>query len=429
MEGLKSAILYQNKEKTITLVDIPTSISLGQLLPNEPLKRVLLSSLPLEDPYHSTEPKSDAARAKVVLRMGLSDDSYDYADIIRKGLHDIREQHRGNWCLPRHLSPLIPARRSKKRKIGNMAPSEGNSSALTEPDLSALDVDSKQVGGPLLICTASDGGSTVLVQNATSKTTLLTTTPNLAAYSLPSRAAATLGTISHSTAATFRNGMAELYIQPSSTASRNQFDLILLDPPWSNRSVTRSKKYKTMAQDDPVAALSGILDTHAAPGGLVACWITNKAIVRSKAIVWFFDTWNVDLIEEWIWVKTTVKGEPVYDIDGLWRKPYEVLLLGRKYDPHSQKDTQADQKRTTSLQRRLIFGVPDLHSRKPCLRELIEPLMPDPANYRAIEVFARNMTAGWLAWGDEALKFNWNGHWSGLKEASEQQAAALPLLP
>jgi N6-adenosine-specific RNA methylase IME4 len=50
------------------------------------------------------------------------------------------------------------------------------------------------------------------------------------------------------------------------------------------------------------------------------------------------------------------------------------------------------------------------------LKELIGPMMPDPKNYRALEVFARNMTSGWSAWGDEAMKFNWDGNWTDLKD-------------
>jgi N6-adenosine-specific RNA methylase IME4 len=41
--------------------------------------------------------------------------------------------------------------------------------------------------------------------------------------------------------------------------------------------------------------------------------------------------------------------------------------------------------------------------------ELIEPFIPD--QYKAAEIFGRNLTEGWLTWGDEAIKWNWDGHW------------------
>lgn len=40
----------------------------------------------------------------------------------------------------------------------------------------------------------------------------------------------------------------------------------------------------------------------------------------------------------------------------------------------------------------------------------MEPFLPGP--YRACEIFGRNLTEGWFTWGDEALKFNWEGHWT-----------------
>lgn len=41
--------------------------------------------------------------------------------------------------------------------------------------------------------------------------------------------------------------------------------------------------------------------------------------------------------------------------------------------------------------------------------ELVESYLPEA--YRACEIFGRNLTEGWFTWGDEALKFNWEGHW------------------
>lgn len=114
-----------------------------------------------------------------------------------------------------------------------------------------------------------------------------------------------------------------------------------------------------------------------------------------------FEEWNVRLCEEWIWAKVTTEGECVSELDGVWRKPYEVLLLGMRDDESG--DGVVEEK----VKRRVIVGVPDLHSRKPCLKTLLEPLLPQ--GYRALEIFARNLTQGWCAWGNEVLKFNWEG--------------------
>lgn len=156
-----------------------------------------------------------------------------------------------------------------------------------------------------------------------------------------------------------------------------------------------------MHDSDPMVVLRDMLGQHIASGALVACWITHKASVRDAALE-AFQAWDVQLVEEWAWLKTTVGGLPITQIDGLWRKPYEVLLLGRKgSDGAPESDSE--------VQRRVIVAVPDLHSRKPHLKTLIEPFLPGA--YRALEVFARNLTAGWWSWGDEVLKYNWEGHW------------------
>jgi N6-adenosine-specific RNA methylase IME4 len=134
----------------------------------------------------------------------------------------------------------------------------------------------------------------------------------------------------------------------------------------------------------------------------IGIWITNKPSIRALILspTGLFATWGVTLVEEWLWLKTTTSGTPVTPIDGVWRKPYEVFLLGKKIaGPES-----------AGVTRRVIVGVPDLHSRKPCLKALLERLILREG-YEALEVFARNLTAGWHSWGDQVLMFNWEGCW------------------
>jgi N6-adenosine-specific RNA methylase IME4 len=130
-----------------------------------------------------------------------------------------------------------------------------------------------------------------------------------------------------------------------------------------------------------------------------------------------FDSWGVDLLEEWIWLKITDQGEPMYPINGLWRKPYEILLVGKQRDLTSNFECSDTEKDRTEPTRRLIVGAADHHSMKPSLKALMErTLLQNVREYRALEVFARNLTAGWTAWGDEVIKFNWEGHWNFFTE-------------
>ena len=65
METL-SPILWQNEDRTVTLLDIPRSIAAAQGTRDCPFQDNLLSTKPLETPYTTNEPKSVAAKAKVI---------------------------------------------------------------------------------------------------------------------------------------------------------------------------------------------------------------------------------------------------------------------------------------------------------------------------------------------------------------------------
>jgi len=105
------------------------------------------------------------------------------------------------------------------------------------------------------------------------------------------------------------------------------------------------------------------------------------------------------LIEEWIWLKVTASGQPICRLESTYRRPYEILLLGRK----------TDQNVPVQVKRRVFVGVPDLHSRKPNVRNFIDSMLGP--SYHGLEIFARNLTAGWWAWGNEVLKFQGEEHW------------------
>jgi N6-adenosine-specific RNA methylase IME4 len=212
--------------------------------------------------------------------------------------------------------------------------------------------------------------------------------------------------LSDSTASdTFRTSFRSL------TAEYNlprHFDLVLLDPPWPNRSAKRKGAYEQVGGMPYLKRmLLGMdIDTYLEHNALVGVWITNKDSLRS-VVLDLFERWNVGLVEEWVWIKTTTKGEPMFDIDTLMRKPYEVLLLGR-----AAPNSWTTMAHATNVKRRVIAAVPDIHSRKPCLKELIEPYLLDPKKYSALEIFSRYLVSGWTSWGNEVLKYNWDGYWA-----------------
>ncbi|CAD6567445.1 MAG: hypothetical protein ASARMPRED_000834 [Alectoria sarmentosa] len=434
-------ILYQNLTKTLTLLDIPMSIAHAQGTIDHPCTDQIYASPPLRMPYPSTEPKTEKAKINVLRTKASSDTDAEFPEaLLRRGLREVTEHwHLGGcWCLPRKMSPLIRGRHSKKRKADNdinqasvlqrrdsdhasnaLLPASkaeteeelGILSSKTEPDLEIpeTEISSRSIREPLILssestpkaytCSSIRVIANTLVGNPYS--TPLSFQCAGVNYKIPPNARFLLSEIGEATAPAFSMAALTTYPSASATAGQGQFDFVLLDPPWENRSVRRSARYKTMHDSDPMLVLRAMLGQHIAPGALVACWITNKASVRDTALE-AFQAWDVQLVEEWAWLKTTAGGLPISQIDGLWRKPFEVLLLGRKGSDEAQKSDG-------QFRRKIIVAVPDVHSRKPHLKILMEPFLP--GDYRALEVFARTLTAEWCSWGDEVLKHNWEGHW------------------
>jgi N6-adenosine-specific RNA methylase IME4 len=194
------------------------------------------------------------------------------------------------------------------------------------------------------------------------------------------------------------------------------FDIIVLDPPWPNKSAKRKQTGGYATAAGGWRATRDLLSlvpvpTRLAPDGLVAVWVTNKhALVEmlTAPAGGVLDTWGLELVAEWIWLKVTAKGEPMVGVDSCWRKPWERLLIARR------KGGSGSGRVRLEGARRVLIGVPDLHSRKPNLRPLLDDVLP--SGYKALEVFARNLTAGWWGWGDEVLRFQELSHWATLPD-------------
>ncbi|EEY14788.1 MT-A70 family [Verticillium alfalfae VaMs.102] len=186
------------------------------------------------------------------------------------------------------------------------------------------------------------------------------------------------------------------------------FDLILLDPPWPNRSVKRKRDGYATASN--VAATRSLLSkipvaSHLAADGLVAVWVTNKpSLVEllTATGTGMLTEWGLELVTEWTWLKITSTGKPMFELDSTWRKPWERLLIARRIGSRAK------------VPQRVLLAVPDIHSRKPNLRPVFDDVLPQ--GFVGLEVFARNLTAGWWSWGNEALRFQERNQWFNLNE-------------
>lgn len=451
VNGKKSAILYQSVDREITLIDIPTSIATAQGRCD-----TLLSTLPLEDPIQPKELYQ--AKASKISTSNSTCAMYHagYRRLIQQALLDIHAHVSGSWCTPRQILTQPPKygkdemevedpERNLERRFREWAAyKDGNPNdvsfdfqmmmaSLGAPEVQpATDKNSAQRWKIAYSSTSDDLISqkvttiewTCAFHNPHNHHLSVRIMQDVAEedqasqeyqFTLPPKCTFFLNDCDHPD--DFRSSFRK--ITNESNLSRH-FNLVLLDPPWPNRSAKRKGAYEQIGGMPYLRKmlLKMDLDNYLEHDALVGIWITNKSALRDHILGpgGLFETWNVGLIEEWIWIKTTSKGEPIFEIDDAMRKPYEVLLLGR-----AAPNAWTTMRHAPVPRKKVIAAVPDIHSRKPCLKELLEPYMLDPTDYSALEIFSRSLVSGWMSWGNEVLKYNSGIYWT--KSSNEVQAS------
>jgi N6-adenosine-specific RNA methylase IME4 len=90
------------------------------------------------------------------------------------------------------------------------------------------------------------------------------------------------------------------------TKTTSQFDVIVIDPPWANRSVSRLKKKNHLSYETirDICIQLPYLAKWLSPGGIVAVWATNS-ISSFSGVLDAFDKWNLELVGQWVWLKVS----------------------------------------------------------------------------------------------------------------------------
>ncbi|KAG0129563.1 MT-A70-domain-containing protein [Tuber indicum] len=406
---MSSPMLYESPSGHVVLLDIPSSIS-------SPPGLRLCSSSPPETQYVLPEPKGNPVSQSSI------ESTYEIRTLALEALEHVGKNYSGPFLLPRITLEA-------GAQITGELDFHENVLLLQNPDSSSspefLDLAPEQEPAIEEVDDISDMYSTPVFSTSRAWRTLaiLHPAPQKYFYIPPS---------SSFLLSDFRTSI------PAFTAISTHlrgFHLVLLDPPWPNKSAARNRTYTTLNRFDiqqlqciplsqtlvPPDPASGI------KGGLVGIWITNKPKFRSFVLENLFPQWGVELVGEWVWVKITACGEPIFDMESRTRRPYEVLMFGRMRKKRSVGEGGVRRRAMRKLgaergeeaggdaavevfPRKTILAVPDVHSRKPCIKELIERHLPP--EYNACEIFGRNLTEGWVTWGDEAIKYNWNSYWS-----------------
>lgn len=409
-----SSILYESNDQKTFILDIPTSIELAQLPPDvhascSPQRQ--LYSTAVKAPYPSPpEPKKEAARASLLARIPASESAFleSVDGFVRESFKQLLEERglSAIWCHSRHVPP-------EEETAGDAS----RNKRKFESEVQGLATfRNRNISPPIILSTSSvnvfSSFSELQGVEVRNPSRLQAADIRIKVsgddYTIPPNSSFILSNLSVPS---------NLQINKSSIIPElpetTKFNLILLDPPWPNRSVRRSSQYNTLTylgMDNLLAIMQGIFLAHLNTEhekAVVGIWTTNNAKSRQAAYS-AMKSADLQVTEEWIWLKVTENGEPVVPLDGIWRKPYEVLLIGKS-------KTTTGSKYNKPL-KRLIVAVPDMHSRKPNMKQLFEKFyFPSTYNgtqeYTALEVFARNLTCGWYSCGNDVLRFNADQWW------------------
>lgn len=364
---MSRALLYANTEKTVFVIDLPASIAYAQGRECE-----VASCTAITAPWAVPEPKG-TKRARMLNDLSPRELQYHkslvhgiaWASLVLQAASFTTPFNRSRW-----VTDAVTA---------SLSPHPGPHLLLEHVVPLVLSTEQNHVDGPTAL------GNTAVINSSLVSTELNIT--ECGTFIIPPRSSflwADICTVGQHHNVTILNR------SMNCIRSSIKFDMILMDPPWANRSVRRTRAYLTDRQDsDPFESAVDFVRVHLQRHGRVAIWITNKEAVRQRVLT-ALRRLQLHLLEQWIWVKTTTSGQPAVPLDAVWRKPYEVLLV---FARHS---------RQLSVSSRYIFGVPDIHSRKPNLKVLFEMIFQCET---VLELFARNLTAGWCSVGNEVLKF------------------------
>lgn len=177
------------------------------------------------------------------------------------------------------------------------------------------------------------------------------------------------------------------------------YRLIMMDPPWINKSVTRSKGYATFHHTELLNMdIPSIADEQQCVLGI---WVTNRPQYTSFLLETLLPKWGFQYHETWYWLKVCANAELVTPLSSSHRLPFEKLIIAYR----GQRDADCTQLAAALGARpRVVASVPLRHSWKPppeCFfsADACDLLAPK------IEFFARELRPHWTSVGNEVLKF------------------------
>ena len=166
------------------------------------------------------------------------------------------------------------------------------------------------------------------------------------------------------------------------------FDVVVIDPPWPVKKITRQKRPNQKSMDYVIMSLEDIKNLPIKPlvseSGWIFLWTTQKFLFDAKEVM---EGWGIKLLNVMVWEKTygVSNGMPLFG----FRYNAEFVLVG-----YINKPPLWPARKLIPL---VFQGKNTKHSKKPDeFYELISGL-----GATRLDVFARNLREGWTVWGNE----------------------------
>ncbi|XP_053694231.1 N(6)-adenine-specific methyltransferase METTL4 [Sabethes cyaneus] len=176
-----------------------------------------------------------------------------------------------------------------------------------------------------------------------------------------------------------------------------KFDFIVMDPPWWNKYIRRTKAANRkvgyqMMDNESIKSIP--LEDYIHDDTIVVIWCTNSPTHETAIKETFLCKWKLKLLTTWFWVKVTNNGETICEFkESTKKQPFEKILIA----------TSARNSRWNFSSEKFIYSVPcALHSNKPPLLDLFTDLLPKQP--KCLELFARNVYPNFTSIGIEVLK-------------------------
>ncbi|CEG45453.1 methyltransferase-like protein 4 [Plasmopara halstedii] len=178
-----------------------------------------------------------------------------------------------------------------------------------------------------------------------------------------------------------------------------KYKLIVMDPPWQNKSVCRGKCYEMLDHTELLKIdIPHIADLDEC---VLAVWVTSRprymTFLREQAL----PSWGFTFHACWYWLKLSKSGELVTPLDSTHRLPVEVLVVA--YRAKDEKCEQRVRKRLGE-KTRIVLSIPLRHSWKPPPETFFDNSIVSTTE-KKVELFARELRPHWTSVGNEVLKF------------------------